>query len=229
MNIAKVLAVYRVSSLRLVVEAEDGTVVELSLNAIAEGAHRLSDIAWKDLLETYQLFTCQATQGERVRLPRSARHQRPPARDEAGRPPGPARLRHLAWGVFLALYQCLFPSCRNMCICPSAAHAVSYTTIIHVFNDNDSLGFSMVGDDVIIKRLVDRTAHQRRSLYARRRSRYTPMDIPLHGEPTSVLAEPQTVRDGISSSGSGGQPTTLHVERRDVPHSMPAGIAREKS
>jgi hypothetical protein len=30
MNIAKVLAVYRVSPLRLVVEAEDGTVVELS-------------------------------------------------------------------------------------------------------------------------------------------------------------------------------------------------------
>jgi hypothetical protein len=57
MNIAKVLAVYRVSPVLLVVEAEDGAVVELSLNAIEGGAHRLSDVAWKDLLETYQLFT----------------------------------------------------------------------------------------------------------------------------------------------------------------------------
>jgi hypothetical protein len=81
MNIAKVLAVYRVSPLRLVVEAEDGTVVELSLKAIEEGAHRVSDGAWKNLLETYQLFTCQATRRQGVRLARSARHQRPPARD----------------------------------------------------------------------------------------------------------------------------------------------------
>jgi len=81
MNIAKVLAVYRVSPLLLVIEAEDGTVVELPFKAIEEGAHRLSDVAWKDLLETYQLFTCQATRRQEVRLPRSARHQRPPARD----------------------------------------------------------------------------------------------------------------------------------------------------
>jgi hypothetical protein len=81
MNIAKVLAVYRVSPLRLVVEAEDGTVVELSLKDIEDGAHRLSDVAWKDLLETYQLFTCQATRRQGMRLARSARHQRPPARD----------------------------------------------------------------------------------------------------------------------------------------------------
>ena len=81
MNIAEVLAVYRMSPLRLVVEADDGTVVELSLKEIEEGAHRLSDVAWKDLLETYQLFTCQAARREGVRLTRSARHQRPPARD----------------------------------------------------------------------------------------------------------------------------------------------------
>jgi len=81
MNIAKVLAVYRMSPLLLVVEVEDGTVVELSLKAIEEGAHRLSDVAWKDLLETYQLLTCPATRREGVRLTRSARHQRPPARD----------------------------------------------------------------------------------------------------------------------------------------------------
>jgi hypothetical protein len=81
MNIAKVLAVYRMSPLRLVVEAEDGTVVELSLKEIEEGAHRVSDVAWKDLLETYQLFTCQATRRQGVRLARSARHHRLPARD----------------------------------------------------------------------------------------------------------------------------------------------------
>ena len=81
MNIAKVLAVYRVSPLLLVMEAEDGTVVELSLKEIEDGGYRLSDFAWKDLLETYQLFTCQATRRQGVRLARSARHQRPPARD----------------------------------------------------------------------------------------------------------------------------------------------------
>jgi hypothetical protein len=76
-----VLAVYRVSPLLLVMEAEDGRVVELSLKEIEDGGYRLSDFAWKDLLETYQLFTCQATRREGVRLARSARHHRPPARD----------------------------------------------------------------------------------------------------------------------------------------------------
>jgi hypothetical protein len=81
MQMAKVLAVYRVSPLLLVMEAEDGTVVELSLKDIEEGRHRLSDVAWKDLLETYQLFTGPAPRRERVRLAQSARHHRPPARD----------------------------------------------------------------------------------------------------------------------------------------------------
>ena len=81
MQIAKVLAVYRVSPLLLVVEADDSTVVELSLKEIEEGSHRLSDVAWKDLVETYQLFTAQATRREGVHLARSARHHRPPARD----------------------------------------------------------------------------------------------------------------------------------------------------
>jgi hypothetical protein len=81
MKIATVLAVYRVSPLLLVMEAEDGTVVELSLKEIEDGGYRLSDFAWKDLLKKYQLFTCQATRREGVRLARSARHHRPPARD----------------------------------------------------------------------------------------------------------------------------------------------------
>ena len=81
MQIANVLAVYCVSPLLLVVEGEDGTVAELSLKDIEEGGHRLSDAAWKDVLETYQLFTAQPTRREGVRLARSARYQRPPARD----------------------------------------------------------------------------------------------------------------------------------------------------
>jgi hypothetical protein len=81
MQMAKVLAVYRVSPLLLVVEAEEGTVAELSLKELQDGGHRLSDVACKDLLEKYQLFTCQATPREGVRLARSARHQRPPVRD----------------------------------------------------------------------------------------------------------------------------------------------------
>ena len=81
MQIAKVLAVYRVSPVLLVVEADDGTAAELSLKEIEDRAHRLSDVAWKDLLETYQLFTAPAMRRGGVRLPRSARHHRPPARD----------------------------------------------------------------------------------------------------------------------------------------------------
>jgi hypothetical protein len=81
MHIAKVLAVYRVSPMLLVLEAEDGTVVELSLTEIEEGGHRLSDVAWKDLVVTYQLFTCQAPRRGGVRRAPSARHHRPPAQD----------------------------------------------------------------------------------------------------------------------------------------------------
>ena len=81
MQIAKILAVYRVSPLLLVVEGEDGTVVELSLKELQGGGHRLSPAAWKELLEDYQLFTCRAT--PRAGLPRAgtARQQHPPARD----------------------------------------------------------------------------------------------------------------------------------------------------
>ena len=79
MTIAKVLAVYRVSPLLLVVEAEDGTVAELSLRDIEERRHHLSDAAWKDLVVKYQLFTCEATRRQGVRRARSARHHRPSA------------------------------------------------------------------------------------------------------------------------------------------------------
>jgi hypothetical protein len=79
MDIAKVLAVYRVSPLLLVVEAENGTVVELSLKELKDGGYRLRDVASKDLLEGYQLFTCRATPPEVSRPARSTRQPRPPA------------------------------------------------------------------------------------------------------------------------------------------------------
>ena len=41
MNIAQVLAVYRVSPPMLVVEADDSTVVERSLRELHEGGHRV--------------------------------------------------------------------------------------------------------------------------------------------------------------------------------------------
>jgi hypothetical protein len=53
MEMTKMLAVYRVSPLLLVVEAEDGTVLDLSLTELKDGGHRLSDGAWKELLEGY--------------------------------------------------------------------------------------------------------------------------------------------------------------------------------
>jgi hypothetical protein len=61
MDIVKVLAVYRTSPLLLVVEAEDGTVVDLPLTELKKGGPRLRDGAWKNLLEDYQLFSCGAT------------------------------------------------------------------------------------------------------------------------------------------------------------------------
>ena len=79
MEIIKVLAVYRVSPLLLVVEAEDGPVRDLSLTELQQAGHRLSEVAWKDLLEGYQLFTCRAMPHEEPPLGRSARQPRPPA------------------------------------------------------------------------------------------------------------------------------------------------------
>jgi hypothetical protein len=79
MQITEVLAVYRLSPLLLVVEAEDGTVVELSLKELTDGGYRVSDVAWKALLEDYQLFTARAAPRKESRQARSARQPRPPA------------------------------------------------------------------------------------------------------------------------------------------------------
>jgi hypothetical protein len=59
MTITKVLAVYRVSPLQLVVETEDGTVLERSLPELTAGGYRFSDRARKDLSEGYQVFSCR--------------------------------------------------------------------------------------------------------------------------------------------------------------------------
>jgi hypothetical protein len=80
MEITKVLAVYRVSPLLLVVEAQDGAVSELSLKELQDGGHRLSRLAWKDLLEDYQLFTCRPAPHEGSRRARNVRSQRQEAR-----------------------------------------------------------------------------------------------------------------------------------------------------
>ena len=79
MEIIKVLAVYRVSPLLLVVEAEDGPVRDLSLTELQQAGHRLSAVAWKDLLEGYQLFTARAMPRKESRQARNARQPRPPA------------------------------------------------------------------------------------------------------------------------------------------------------
>jgi hypothetical protein len=72
MEIARVLAVYRSSPLLLVVEAEDGPVVERSLKELTDGA-------WKELLEEDQLCTGRATPRQESGQARRARQPRPPA------------------------------------------------------------------------------------------------------------------------------------------------------
>jgi hypothetical protein len=59
MTITKVLAVYRVSPPLLVVEAEDGTVLERSLTELTAGGYRVSERALRDLLDTYEVLTCR--------------------------------------------------------------------------------------------------------------------------------------------------------------------------
>jgi hypothetical protein len=63
MTIAKVLAVYKTTSIVLVAESAEGTVLELSLTDLHGAGHRLSDDACTRLIEDYRLFTCQPTPG----------------------------------------------------------------------------------------------------------------------------------------------------------------------
>jgi len=59
MNIDRVLAVYKVSPLLLVVESEEGELLELSFVDLKRAGYRFSDTAWKSLVEDYRIFTCQ--------------------------------------------------------------------------------------------------------------------------------------------------------------------------
>jgi len=58
MKINKVLAVYRVSPLLLVVESEEGQLLELPLKELKDAGYNLCDAVWKSLSEEYQIFNC---------------------------------------------------------------------------------------------------------------------------------------------------------------------------
>jgi hypothetical protein len=59
MKINKVLAMYNTSPLLLVVESEEGQLLELSLKELKATGHTLSDAVWKSLVEDYRIFNCQ--------------------------------------------------------------------------------------------------------------------------------------------------------------------------
>ncbi len=59
MKIDKVLAVYNTSPLLLVVESDEGELVELPLKDLKAAGHIFSDAAWKSLVEDYRIFNCQ--------------------------------------------------------------------------------------------------------------------------------------------------------------------------
>lgn len=59
MKIDRVLAVYKVSPLFLVVESEEGQLLELSLRDLKMAGYSFSDAAWKSLVEDYRIFNCQ--------------------------------------------------------------------------------------------------------------------------------------------------------------------------
>jgi hypothetical protein len=59
MKIDKVLAVYNTSPLRLVVESDEGKLLELSFPELKEAGYSFSDAAWKSLVEDFQIFNSQ--------------------------------------------------------------------------------------------------------------------------------------------------------------------------
>jgi hypothetical protein len=58
MNIDKVLAVYNMSPPMLVVESEEGELLELSLKAMNGPGISCRDTVWKRLIEDYRIFDC---------------------------------------------------------------------------------------------------------------------------------------------------------------------------
>jgi hypothetical protein len=59
MIIDKVLAVYNLLPLLLVVESDEGKLLELSLKDLKAAGHIFSDVAWKSLVEDYRIFNSQ--------------------------------------------------------------------------------------------------------------------------------------------------------------------------
>jgi hypothetical protein len=59
MKIDRVLAVYSTSPLLLVMESEEGELLELSLRQLKNSGHSFSDAVWKSLIGDYQIFDCQ--------------------------------------------------------------------------------------------------------------------------------------------------------------------------
>jgi hypothetical protein len=62
MNIDKVLAVYNMSPPMLVVESEEGELLELSLKAMNGSEISCRDTVWKRLIEDYRIFDCYHAQ-----------------------------------------------------------------------------------------------------------------------------------------------------------------------
>jgi len=56
MRLTKILAVYHTYPVMLVVEAEDGSVLELSLHELAEVYELLPPLLWQELVDRYQVF-----------------------------------------------------------------------------------------------------------------------------------------------------------------------------
>ena len=113
-EIIKLLGIYRVSPPLLVVEAEDGTVVELSLKELQDGGHRLATslgrVSWRTL-------SCLPAG------PRRARSRGVPGK-HASR--GHRRAAELAR---LSLKPYAPPHRLNDCICPFFAKAMKGTAV----------------------------------------------------------------------------------------------------
>jgi len=56
MIIARILAVYRTSPVMIVVEADEGSILELSLRELSEVYELLPPLLWQELLDRYHVF-----------------------------------------------------------------------------------------------------------------------------------------------------------------------------
>ena len=56
MGITRILAVYRTSPVMIVVEMEEGSLLELSLHELADEYELLPTLLWQELVEQYRVF-----------------------------------------------------------------------------------------------------------------------------------------------------------------------------